>query len=327
MSVLVTGGAGYIGSHTVAELNASGAEVVIVDDLSQGHRAAVDTVGCPMYRLDIHDASAMREVMLQHRIDTVIHFAASSLVGESMSAPLKYYQNNVSGSERLLSAMVEAGVKRIVFSSSAAVYGEPECTPIPETAPLAPTNPYGESKVAIERMLRWCYEAYGISSVSLRYFNAAGSHPELPLLEAHHPETHLIPIVLQAAAGRLETVHLYGTDYPTPDGTCVRDYIHVVDLARAHRLAVDRLRTGGISCVSLNLGIGKGFSVREVIDACQRVTGRTIPVQTAARRAGDPAVLVAAPASAKELLGWTPEITTLEPMVASVWRWMTDISQ
>lgn len=319
MSILVTGGAGYIGSHTVAELQTYGETVIVIDNLEKGHRQAVQN--CPFYEVDIRETDRVKSIMREHDVDTVVHFAASSLVGESVEQPLKYYENNVHGTEKLLSAMVDAGVRQIVFSSTAAVYGEPQRTPILEDDPKIPTNPYGETKLAIERMFHWCHRAYGLNSISLRYFNAAGAHPALPIGEDHHPETHLIPIVLQVASGKRASVSVYGNDYDTPDGTCLRDYIHVMDLASAHRLAVARLRLGNGGCEAFNLGNGKGFSVREVIDAARKVSGHPIPCLDAPRRAGDPAVLVASSAKAKEVLGWQPQYEDMESMVSSAWAW------
>jgi UDP-glucose 4-epimerase len=319
MAVLVTGGAGYIGSHTVAELRAHGEDVVVIDQLGTGHRGAV--LGVPFYEIDIRDEQAVQDIVKRHDVDAVIHFAASSLVGESVRDPLKYYANNVAGTQQLLSALVAAGVRRFVLSSTAAVYGEPVRTPIDEDDPKRPTNPYGETKLAIERMLHWCHEAYGLSSISLRYFNAAGAHPTLPIGEDHRPETHLIPIVLQAALGQRPYVQVFGRDYPTPDGTCIRDYIHVMDLASAHRLAVQRLRSDSVATEAYNLGNGQGFSVQQVIEAARRVTGRNIPVQDAPRRPGDPAVLVASSERARKVLGWVPQTPELDDIIASAWRW------
>jgi UDP-glucose 4-epimerase len=319
MSVLVTGGAGYIGSHTVAELRAAGESVVVVDNLSKGHRAAV--LDTPLYELDIRDTEALQGVMRDHDVDMVVHFAADSLVGESVQNPLKYYENNLAATGKLLSAMVAGGVKRMVFSSTAAVYGEPHQTPIVETDRKLPTNPYGETKLAIERMLHWAHQAYGLQSISLRYFNAAGAHPNFPIGEDHTPETHLIPIVLQAALGQREAVSVFGEDYPTADGTCVRDYIHVLDLASAHRLAVDRLRSGVVGAEAFNLGNGEGFTVQQVIETARQVTGMEIPAVISPRRAGDPAVLVASAAAARQQLGWKPKYAALETMIATAWHW------
>jgi UDP-glucose 4-epimerase len=321
VSILVTGGAGYIGCHTVAELLAHGEKVVVVDSLGTGHASSV--IGAPFYRADIRDKEALLTVMRQHAVDTVVHFAANSLVGESVKAPLKYYENNVAATAQLLSTMMEAGVKRIVFSSTAAVYGEPSRIPIHEDDPTVPTNPYGETKLAIERMLHWCHEAYGLKSISLRYFNAAGAHPDLPIGEHHNPETHLIPIILQVALGQRPEVAIFGDDYSTPDGTCIRDYIHVMDLASAHRLAVERLRTedAGVGAEAFNLGNGEGFSVKQVIEVARAVTGHPIPATVAPRRAGDPAVLVASSDKARQVLGWQPRYADLKTIVASAWEW------
>ncbi|CAM3775687.1 UDP-glucose 4-epimerase GalE [Alicyclobacillus pomorum] len=318
MSVLVTGGAGYIGSHTVAELVAHGEDVVVIDNLRQGHRAAVRDV--PLYEVDIRDTEQVGRILRDHKVDTVVHFAANSLVGESVEKPLQYYENNVAATAKLLSAMVDNGVLNIVFSSTAAVYGEPVRTPIHEEDPTVPTNPYGETKLAIERMFRWCHQAYGLKSISLRYFNAAGAHPTLPIGEDHNPETHLIPIVLQAALGQRPHVSIFGNDYPTPDGTCIRDYVHVMDLASAHRLSVNRLRTGG-GVEAFNLGSGTGFSVQQVIDVAREVTGRDILAVHSPRRPGDPAVLVASSDKAKQVLGWKPQYDDLSTIVASAWAW------
>ena len=318
MAVLITGGAGYIGSHTVAEFLAHGEEVVVLDNLRQGHRAAVaDSV---FYEGDIRDQSLLHQIFTNHDIEAVIHFAANSLVGESVEKPLQYYENNVVGTHALVKAMLEHGVKKIVFSSTAAVYGEPQHIPIREDDPTVPANPYGETKLAIERMLRWCDQAYGLKSVSLRYFNAAGAHPEGKIGEDHHPETHLIPIILQVALGQREVIKIFGDDYNTPDGTCIRDYIHVMDLANAHWLALEYLRQGGAS-TAYNLGNGTGFSVKEVIEAARRVTGHPIPTETASRRAGDPAVLVASSERIHRELGWKPKYQDLDGMIETAWKW------
>lgn len=319
MTILVTGGAGYIGSHTVAELVAHGEEVIVVDNLETGHRDAVLDV--PFYPLDIRDSEQLLEVLQGHHVDTVVHFAANSLVGESVQNPLKYYENNVGATASLLSTMVQAGVNNIVFSSTAAVYGEPERVPIDERDGKDPTNPYGDTKLTIEKMLDWSYQAYGLKSIRLRYFNAAGAHPTLPIGEDHRPETHLIPIVLQAALGQREAVSVFGNDYPTPDGTCIRDYIHVMDLASAHRLAVERLRSNEGGAESFNLGNDRGFSVQEVIEVSRQVTGQPIPEVEVARRAGDPAALVASSTMARSALGWEPKFEDLPTIVASAWKW------
>ncbi|MEC0210702.1 UDP-glucose 4-epimerase GalE [Paenibacillus ehimensis] len=318
MAIMVTGGAGYIGSHTVAELLAKGEEVVIVDNLQQGHREAV--LGGKLYVGDIRDADFLDTVFRENDIDAVIHFAASSLVGESMQLPGKYYHNNVYGTLCLLEKMNEYGVKKIVFSSTAATYGEPENVPILETDRTLPTNAYGETKLAMEKMMRWFDTAHGIKYVSLRYFNAAGAHESGRIGEDHSPETHLVPIILQVALGKRAHISIFGDDYATPDGTCIRDYIHVTDLADAHILAVEKLRAGGESSV-YNLGNGKGFSVKEVIDIAREVTGHAIPAVVEARRAGDPAVLVASSERGRTELGWQPKRDSLKQIIASAWAW------
>ncbi|MCM3270474.1 UDP-glucose 4-epimerase GalE [Paenibacillus elgii] len=318
MAIMVTGGAGYIGSHTVAELLAKGEEVVVVDNLQQGHREAV--LGGKLYVGDIRDADFLDTVFRENDIDAVIHFAASSLVGESMQLPGKYYHNNVYGTLCLLEKMNEYGVKKIVFSSTAATYGEPENVPILETDRTLPTNAYGETKLAMEKMMRWFDTAHGIKYVSLRYFNAAGAHESGRIGEDHSPETHLVPIILQVALGKRAHISIFGEDYATPDGTCIRDYIHVTDLADAHILAVEKLRAGGDSSV-YNLGNGKGFSVKEVIDIAREVTGHAIPAVVEARRAGDPAVLVASSERGRTELGWQPKRDSLQQIIASAWAW------
>ena len=318
MAVLVTGGAGYIGSHCVAALLARGERVVVVDNLSQGHRAAV--LGGTLCVGDLRDASFLDDVFRGHDVESVVHFAAHSLVGESMRDPAKYYHNNVYGTLCLLEAMRRHGVGRIVFSSTAAVYGEPETVPIPESAATRPTNAYGATKLAIEEMMRWFDAAYGIRYISLRYFNAAGAHEGGAIGEDHNPETHLVPIVLAVALGKRPHVEIYGDDYPTEDGTCVRDYIHVDDLAEAHLLALDRLRAGAGSGV-YNLGTGRGYSVREIIETARRVTGHPIPAVVTARRPGDPAVLIASSEKARRELGWRPKRESVEDVVRSAWRW------
>jgi UDP-glucose 4-epimerase len=318
MAILVTGGTGYIGSHTVAELLAHGEEVIVVDNLRTGHERAV--LGGTLYRGDIRDRQFLDEVFRAHEIEAVIHFAAKSLVGESVRDPLAYYDNNVIGTHTLVSAMVEHGVRKAVFSSTAAVYGEPERIPIREEDPTVPANPYGETKLAMEKMFRWCDQAYGLKSISLRYFNAAGAHPDAIIGEDHEPESHLIPLVLQVALGQREQIEMFGDDYPTEDGTCIRDYVHVMDLANAHRLALDYLRTHNQSDV-FNLGNGTGFSVKQVIDTARKVTGHPIPAKVSPRRAGDPAVLVASADKAKRLLNWHPRCPELETIIESAWNW------
>lgn len=317
--ILVTGGAGYIGSHAAAEFIQKGEKVVVIDNLSKGHAGAV-LGDVPFYQGDLQDRAFLKKVFQEHEIDAVVHFAAYSLVGESVKQPLDYYQNNVVATHQLISSMVEHGVRKMVFSSTAAVYGEPEQVPIKETAPTQPTNPYGETKLAIEKMLYWCGQAYGLKSISLRYFNAAGAHPDGHMGEDHKVETHLIPIILQVALGQREYISVYGDDYPTEDGTCIRDYIHIMDLANAHWLAIEKLRHSGYSGV-YNLGSGTGFSVKQVIDVAREVTGHPIPMQVTSRRPGDPAVLVASSDKARKELGWQPQNDDLRAIIESAWRW------
>lgn len=320
MKVLVLGGAGYIGSHTVYHLIDNGYQVAIVDNLQTGHEWAVHK-DAKFYKGDIRDRVFMDSVFeAEPNIDAVIHFAACSLVGESMVDPLKYYNNNLYGTEVLLESMIAHDVKKIVFSSTAATYGEPENVPILESDKTEPTNTYGETKLSMEKMFKWVSAAHGVKFVSLRYFNACGAHPTEDIGEAHSPETHLIPIILQVANGTREKIMMYGDDYNTPDGTCVRDYIHVMDLAQAHRLAVEYLIAGNDNNI-FNLGNGVGFSVKEVVECARRVTGEKIPAEIAERRAGDPAVLVASSDKARDVLGWKPEYTELERIIATAWRW------
>lgn len=319
MAILVLGGAGYIGSHTVYELIDAGRDVVVADNLLTGFRAAVHPKA-RFYQLDIRDRSALDELFTKEKIEGVIHFAASSQVGESMSDPLKYYDNNLHGTMVLLQAMVAHGVDKIVFSSTAATYGEPERVPILETDRTDPTNCYGETKLAMEHMMRWVSRAHGLKYVALRYFNACGAHPSGAIGEAHNPETHLIPLILQVPNGQREKISIFGDDYPTKDGTCIRDYIHVSDLAQAHILALDHLLQGGGSDV-FNLGNGVGFTVKEVIDVARAVTGHPIPAETCPRRAGDPAQLIASSKKAVEQLGWKPKYNDLNTIIASAWKW------
>ncbi|MBU5436309.1 UDP-glucose 4-epimerase GalE [Pseudoflavonifractor sp. MSJ-37] len=319
MAILVLGGAGYIGSHTVYELIDAGRDVVVADDLQTGFRAAVHPKA-RFYLLDIRDRAALDVLFEKEDIEGVIHFAASSQVGESMSDPLKYYDNNLHGTMVLLSAMVAHGVDKIVFSSTAATYGEPERVPILEGDRTDPTNCYGETKLAMEHMMSWVSKAHGLHYVALRYFNACGAHRSGAIGEAHAPETHLIPLILQVPNGQREKIMVFGGDYPTPDGTCIRDYIHVSDLAQAHILALDYLIRGGQNDV-FNLGNGVGFSVREVIDCARNVTGHSIPEEMAPRRAGDPAQLIASSRKAMDVLGWKPEQNSLEAIIASAWNW------
>lgn len=319
MRLLVLGGAGYIGSHTAVELLDRGHEVVIADNLITGYKQAVPKEAV-FYQGDIRDYNFLNNLFKAEKIDAVIHFAAFSLVGESVTNPLKYYENNLYGTKVLLQAMIDNNVDKIVFSSTAATYGEPENIPILESDRTCPTNPYGETKLAMEKMMKWSANAYQLRYVSLRYFNACGAHKSGKLGEAHNPESHLIPLVLQVPNGKRESVSIYGTDYDTPDGTCIRDYIHVTDLAEAHILAVEYLMKGGESNV-FNLGNGVGYSVREVIDTARKVTGHPIPAVEIPRRAGDPARLVASGEKAKTVLGWEPKITSLEDIIRSAWVW------
>ena len=319
MRILVLGGAGYIGSHTALELVKAGNEVVIADNLVTGYRKAIPE-GAKFYEGDLRDSDFLDNLFHQEKIDAVIHFAAYSLVGESVTNPLKYYDNNLYGTKVLLEAMVKNNVGKIVFSSTAATYGEPENIPILENDRTCPTNPYGETKLAMEKMFKWTAEAHGLRYVSLRYFNACGADESGTIGEAHNPESHLIPLILQVPNGKRETISIYGTDYDTPDGTCIRDYIHVTDLAQAHILAVQYLNNGGESDI-FNLGNGVGYSVREVIETARKVTGHPIPATETSRRAGDPARLVASSEKAKKILGWKPVHDSLEEIIASAWNW------
>jgi len=319
MNVLVAGGAGYIGSHAVKQLVEAGHHVAVVDNLCRGHARAV-VGGAAFYQLDLSQTSELREVLEKEAIDAVMHFAALAYVGESVADPLSYYHNNTAGTVSLLQAMVSAGVERMVFSSTCATYGQPEEMPIRETTPQRPISPYGWSKWCVEQVLRDLAAARPqFSFASLRYFNVAGSAADGSLGEDHDPETHLIPVVLQAALGRRREVTVFGDDYPTPDGTCIRDYIHVEDLCAAHILAMEALGPG--RTWFYNLGIGRGYSVKEVITAAQRVTGREIPVETGSRRSGDPAVLFSDATAIRKDLGWTPHYTEIEPIIATAWNW------
>ena len=317
-TILVAGGAGYIGSHMAVLLVKQGYEVVVVDNLRTGHWQSVK--GAQKFCVgDLRDTAFLHRVFSENRIDGVINFAACSLVGESVVDPLKYYGNNVEGAVSLLTAMQTHGVDKIVFSSTAATYGEPEKQPIEEGDRTEPTNPYGATKLAIENMLKWCDGAYGIRYVALRYFNAAGSDTEAGIGEDHEPESHLIPLVMKTALGQRDHIGIFGEDYPTPDGTCVRDYIHVKDLAEAHLLALEYLERGGSSDV-FNLGNGTGYSVREIIDTARRVTSKEIKAVAEPRRGGDPSVLIASNKKAAEVLGWKPN-RSLEQIVADAWAW------
>lgn len=318
MAILVTGGAGYIGSHTASELIDLGEEVVILDNLQKGHRDAIP--GGKFCHGDLRDDEFLTKVFSENDIEAVVHFAADSLVGESVTDPLKYYNNNVVSTLRLLSKMKEARVRKIVFSSTAATYGEPENTPILESDRTFPTNPYGETKLSVEKALKWADNAYGIKYVSLRYFNAAGAHISGKIGEDHRPESHLIPIILQAALGKRECIQIFGDDYNTPDGSCVRDYIHVTDLAQAHILALKKLKNGGDSDI-YNLGNGRGFSVKEVVSLARKVTGINIKEAIAPRRPGDPAVLVASSERIQKELKWEPKFNELSTIIETAWKW------
>jgi UDP-glucose 4-epimerase len=314
--VLVTGGAGYIGGVVASQLLAKGCEVVVLDNLSHGNQKAVSP-GAKLIVADTADRAALDRIFQEHHIDAVMHFAASIEAGESMQVPEKYFRNNTVNSLTLLEAMLAHKVSRLVFSSTAALYGTPDRTPIEETDPLRPTNAYGESKLLVEQMLAWFHRIHGLRYACLRYFNASGAAGELG--EDHVPESHLIPIALQVALGKREYISIFGTDYPTPDGTCVRDYIHVSDLASAHVLVLDALRQR--DKLIYNLGTGRGFSVREVVETVRRVTGHPIPVREVPRRPGDPAVLVAASGSIQRDLQWLPQFPALEDIVRSAWDW------
>lgn len=319
MSVLVVGGAGYIGSHAVRALLKDGEDVVILDNLQTGHVESTPQ-DVRFYEGDLRDRAFVKEVFEKERITDVLHFAANSLVGESMTDPLAYYDNNVFGTQVLLEAMRDAGVKRIVFSSTAATYGDQAVMPIDETALTNPTNTYGATKLAMESMIRWCDQAHGIRSVALRYFNVAGAIATGEIGEDHDPETHLIPIVLQVANGQRDAITVFGDDYATEDGTCIRDYIHVQDLVDAHLLALRYLREDGTSDV-FNLGTANGLSVLEIVEAARRVTGHDIPVRLGERRAGDPAKLIASSDKARRVLGWTPTRSNVETILTDAWNW------
>ena len=319
MAILVCGGAGYIGSHTVHQLVSSNEDVVIVDNLQTGHMSAVNPKA-KFYKGDIRDANFLDTVFTENNIEAVIHFAANSLVGESMVKPLLYFNNNVYGMQVLLESMVKHGIDKIVFSSTAAVYGEPKRIPILENDETNPTNTYGETKLTMEKMMKWVSKANGVRFVSLRYFNVAGALEDGSIGEDHSPETHLIPLILQVPLGKREHITVYGDDYPTEDGTCIRDYIHVIDLANAHIKALNYLRDGNESNI-FNLGNGKGFSVKEMIDATREATGEEIKVEIGERRAGDPATLIASSSKAQEILGWTPKYTSVKDIIKTAWKW------
>lgn len=319
MSILVLGGAGYIGSHAVYQLIDQGSEVVVIDNLQSGHRGAIHPKA-HFYEGDIRSREFMRSVFEKENIDAILHFAANSLVGESMTEPLKYYDNNVFGTQIVLEMMKEFNVKYIIFSSTAAVYGEQKVVPIKEDAATLPTNTYGETKLAMEKMIAWCEKAFDLKYVSLRYFNVAGARSDGQIGEDHHPETHLIPVVLEAALGKRPAITVFGDDYDTPDGTCIRDYIHVEDLINAHLLALAFLQNGGESNV-FNLGSSQGFSVKEIIESAKEVTGIDIPVQLGERRSGDPSTLIASSEKARSVLGWNPKRTSIQQIITDAWNW------
>lgn len=322
MATLVLGGAGYIGSHTVDRLIKKGEKTIVVDSLVTGHRQAVNK-DAKFYQGDIADKDFMRQVFKENSdIDAVIHFAAYSLVAESMKKPLKYFDNNTAGMVKLLEVMNEFSIDKIVFSSTAATYGIPEEVPIKETTPQNPINPYGESKLMMEKIMRWADKAYGIKFVPLRYFNVAGAKPDGSIGEDHMPETHLLPIVLQVAMGKRDKLQIFGDDYNTPDGTNIRDYVHPLDLADAHILAVDYLKAGNPS-TAFNLGSSTGFSNREILEAARKVTNKEIPAEIAPRRGGDPDVLVASSTKAREVLGWKPQFDDISKIIETAWKWHT----
>ncbi len=319
MSILVLGGAGYIGSHTVYELIDRGEDVVIIDNLQTGFKEAIHPQA-RFYRGDIRDKAFLDNVFEKENIEGVIHFAASSQVGESMGNPLKYYDNNLYGTMILLQSMVEHNINQIVFSSTAATYGEPERIPIFETDRTEPTNTYGETKLSMEKMMKWVDKAHGLRYVALRYFNACGAHISSKIGEAHNPETHLIPLILQVPLGQREYISIFGADYDTTDGTCVRDYIHVTDLAQAHILALEYLKKGKESN-TFNLGNGIGFTVNEIVEAARKVTGHPIPAKIEPRRAGDPSKLIASSEKARTVLGWDPQFTDINTIIETAWNW------
>jgi UDP-arabinose 4-epimerase len=317
-NILVTGGAGYIGSHACKALAKAGFTPIAYDSLVYGHREAVRWG--PLIEADLADRARLAETLRHHEIAAVMHFAAFAYVGESMTKPELYFNNNVVNTIGLLDVMLAAGVRHIVFSSTCATYGTPDTVPITEETPQRPVNPYGETKLMIERALHWYGQAHGMTYAALRYFNAAGADPDGEIGEHHDPETHLIPLILDAAQGKRAEIDIFGTDYPTPDGSAVRDYIHVQDLAEAHVAAITHLTAGGAS-IALNLGTGSGHSVREVIDAAERITGRRIPRRETGRRPGDPAALVADAGKARRTIGWTAKVSDLDSIIATAWRW------
>lgn len=321
MTILVTGGAGYIGSHCVLTLQRAGYEVIVLDNLVYGHQDLVETVlGAKLIVGDTCDRALLQQIFSEYQIDAVMHFAAYAYVGESVTKPAKYYHNNVIGTFTLLEAMREAEVNNFVFSSTCATYGVPDSVPIKEEQAQNPINPYGATKLMVEKILQDFSLAYDFRSVCLRYFNAAGADPEARLGEDHNPETHLIPLVLQTALGHRESISIFGTDYDTPDGSCVRDYIHVLDLAQAHILALEYLLDGGTTDV-FNLGNGNGFSVKQVIETARKITGKEIKAEISDRRAGDPPILVGSSAKAQQVLGWQPQYSNLEAIITHAWQW------
>lgn len=320
--LLITGGAGYIGSHTVKHLLAAGEKIVVLDNLVFGHREALPLDWVTFVEGDMGDAALVEKVFAEHQPEAVLHFAAFAYVGESVEQPLKYYRNNLAAPLTVVEAMQRHDCRRFIFSSTCATYGNPVRVPMDETHPQNPVNPYGASKLMLERVLKDCEPAWGLRSVFLRYFNASGCDPEGGIGEDHDPETHLIPRILMAATGEIDAITVFGTDYPTADGTCVRDYIHVADLARAHALALDYLRRGG-ETTAVNLGTGRGFSVKEIVSVAEQVTGRKIPVRYGPRRPGDPPELVADPAKARAVLGWEAEFKDPRQHIDSAWKWLT----
>ena len=320
--LLITGGAGYIGSHTVKHLLAAGEKIIVLDNLVFGHPEALPLNRVTFIKGEMSDADLVEKIFDEHKPEAVLHFAAYAFVGESVEDPLKYYRNNLAAPLTILDAMQRHGCKRFIFSSTCATYGNPVRVPMDETHPQDPVNPYGASKQMLERVLRDCEQAWGLKAVFLRYFNASGCDLQGEIGEDHTPETHLIPRVLMAATGEIDAITVFGTDYPTPDGTCIRDYIHVSDLASAHALALEYLRKGG-DTTAVNLGTGAGFSVRDIIATAEAVTGRTIPVSYGPRRAGDPPELVANPARAKEVIGWEAQFKDPRSHIESAWKWMT----
>lgn len=319
MAIAVLGGAGYIGSHTVKQLLAAGEDVIVLDNLITGHRKAVDR-RARFYQGDIRDFKFLSSVFSQEKVDGIVHFAAFSVVPESMKNPLKYFDNNTCGMVTLLEAMKQFGIKRIVFSSTAATYGEPKQIPIKETDPQIPTNAYGESKLAMEKIMHWADLADGLKFIALRYFNVAGAMPDASIGEDHSPETHLIPIILQVAAGKRLNLQIFGNDYPTKDGTNVRDYVHVLDLADAHVLALKYLEAGN-SSTAFNLGSATGFSNMEILQAARKVTDKEIPASIGPRRSGDPSTLIASSEKAKKILGWKPKFDNIEKIIEIAWKW------